>query len=195
MKCSTLGRGRILMHKPIRAAWLAAAFTRRMRKLYNNNGQQNSIEANEKMALTAPSQSHWHTHTNTHSHTQAYTHTYKWETRTRIATHIVHYFHTFVWPFQGTTRGWGAVKRRLVSIILGQPTAISFFSASWLLLFRFVLFVDGIISLAIKFATQNVHDYANGYASILKIEHNNLPHRTQTNRTGVLSCPNLKPNS
>lgn len=53
------------------------------------------------MAITAPS----------HTHTEAGTlaHTYKWETSTRIATHIVHYFHTFVWPFQAmattTTRG------------------------------------------------------------------------------------------
>lgn len=86
-------------------AWpLAATFTRRMRKLYNNNRQQNGSEANEKMAITAPS----HTRTHTGTHKQAPSHTYKWETSTRIATHIVHYFHTFVWPFQAmatTTTG------------------------------------------------------------------------------------------
>lgn len=137
MKCSMWGRhtkrweggwrrGKCLMHKPIRAlAWpLAATFTRRMRKLYNNNRQQNGSEANEKMAITAPS----HTHTLEHTQAGTLAHTYKWETSTRIATHIVHYFHTFVWPFQAmattTTRGGGG--RRLVAIILGQPSAISF---------------------------------------------------------------------
>lgn len=50
------------------------------------------------MALTAPSHTDTHTQAGTLTHTRA--HTYKWETSTRIATHIVHYFHTFVWPFQ-----------------------------------------------------------------------------------------------
>lgn len=136
MKCSMWGRhtkrweggwrrGKCLMHKPIRAlAWpLAATFTRRMRKLYNNNRQQNGSEANEKMAITAPS----HTHTYRSRHPR--THLQMGDKHSHCHTYCPLFSHICM-AISGNgddndeARAGGG--RRLVAIILGQPSAISF---------------------------------------------------------------------
>lgn len=98
------------MHKPIRALAcpLAATFTRRMRKLYNNNRQQNGNEANEKMAITAPS--HTHTRGHTQAHTSRHPHTL---TNGRQALALPHILSTIFTHLYGHFRQWRRQRRPL----------------------------------------------------------------------------------
>lgn len=142
MKCSMWGRhtkrwergwrrGKCLMHKPIRAlAWpLAATFTRRMRKLYNNNRQQNGSEANEKMAITAPSHTHTLEHTQAHTSRHPRTHLQMGDKHSHCHTYCPLFSHICM-AISGNgddnDEGRAGRGRRLVAIILGQPSAISF---------------------------------------------------------------------
>lgn len=192
MKCSMWGRhtkrwegcwrrGKCLMHKPIRAlAWpLAATFTRRMRKLYNNNRQQNGSEANEKMAITAPS--HTHTHTEAGTHKQAPSHTLTNGRQALALPHILStifthlYGHFRQWRRQRRGEGWGREK---IGGHYFRSTFGHLFLAT-LLPFRLIVLPGaGIVSFAINLVNHApspsllpqllpqkcVHYYANGYS-------------------------------